>query len=83
MREVPPHLRCDAGRETAITYPGGSNQVTYAYDAANRLSTFTWNSNAGLPVILDDGGFYFTFAAIRSPTAFRIAMASGASLPCE
>jgi YD repeat-containing protein len=36
----------DASRRTPITYPGGSNQVSYAYDAANRLSTVTdWNSN--------------------------------------
>jgi YD repeat-containing protein len=35
----------DASRRTSITYPGGSNQVTYAYDSANRLSTVTdWNS---------------------------------------
>jgi len=37
----------DAGRETTITYPGGSNQAAYAYDAANRLTSVTdWNSRA-------------------------------------
>ena len=31
----------------AITYPGGTNQATYAYDNANRLSSVTdWNSKA-------------------------------------
>jgi YD repeat-containing protein len=37
----------DIGRRTSITYPGGSNQVTYAYDNANRLTSVTdWNSNS-------------------------------------
>jgi YD repeat-containing protein len=37
----------DIGRRTSITYPGGSRQVTYAYDNANRLTSVTdWNSNS-------------------------------------
>ena len=37
----------DIGRRTSITYPGGSNQVTYGYDNANRLTSVTgWNSNS-------------------------------------
>ncbi|MBK9341868.1 MAG: RHS repeat protein [Dehalococcoidia bacterium] len=39
--------RRDIGRRTSITYPGGSNQVTYGYDNANRLTSVTdWNSNS-------------------------------------
>jgi uncharacterized protein RhaS with RHS repeats len=26
----------DVGRRTSMTYPGGSDQVTYGYDNANR-----------------------------------------------
>ncbi|MBK9342118.1 MAG: hypothetical protein IPN07_03515 [Dehalococcoidia bacterium] len=39
--------RCTVGPATSITYPGGSNQVTYGYDNANRLTSVTdWNSNS-------------------------------------
>jgi len=35
------HAYDDAGRKTAITYPGGANQVKYASHSAVRLSTVT------------------------------------------
>jgi YD repeat-containing protein len=45
-----------AGRRTSITYPGGTNQATYAYDNANRLSSVTdWNSRA-VAYAYDDAG---------------------------
>jgi len=36
----------NVGNRASVTYPGGSNQVTYGYDAANDLTIVTdWNSN--------------------------------------
>ncbi len=46
----------DAGRRTSVTCPGGTNQATYAYDNANRLSSVTdWNSRA-VAYAYDDAG---------------------------
>jgi RHS repeat-associated protein len=57
----------DASRRTSITYPGGSNQATYAYDNANRLSSVTdWNSHA-TAYAYDDAG-RMTTATLPSGT---------------
>lgn len=34
------------GNESTITYPGGSNAVTYSYDDANEMTSVTdWNAS--------------------------------------
>jgi len=62
---VPPNA------STSITYPGGSNQVTYGYDNANRLTSVTdWNSNS-TTYSYDDAG-RMTTATIPSSTGIAV-----------
>jgi YD repeat-containing protein len=49
-------VRDEVGRRTSVTYPGGSNQVTYGYDNANRLTSVTDRNSNSTTYSYDDAG---------------------------